>query len=601
MTSARYQTVELRIFARPSEGADYPIELRVPGDRDFQAGVLPGDLPEQLNISSGADAYGRALGEILFGHKAVGLAYREVQSAYRDRTVRIRLQVDPPELHPLRWESLYHPVAGGWLPVGATTSTLFSRYVPADYWGQPAPLYTRSLRILVLLSSPYDIEKYNLNPLNTAELEAWHVLFDGLPGVQVSYLQSGTAQAPTLHNLRAALDEGYHIVHFVTHGAKGRDETVLYLEKEDGSTCLTKAQPLIETFHVATQRPRLCFLAACESGAEAVRVDFAALGPALTAHAGIPAVVAMMDRVGIGAARALADKFYPQLLADGMVDSALHRARAELRAGFDWNVPMLFSRLPDNRLLGDPVYLLDIQRDILTRYGHIGNLERAAAGQDADRSEATAEIAYERARVRRRLEEYARLTESEELPPDLAEIAGKMYAPQRPAAPRIPADQLPPCHQGLIVLIGRGRPQEGHVWNPYQDVAWAAIQYHRGSEAEPVLAHCWLIATPGMDGSEPQAEVLAKLCLDRQITPHIEFVKPFEISDTYAQVQQIFTTSAAEVGLDATDIIADFTGGTKPMSAGMLLACARRWKLQYTEGRRPGLTSLPRMVRAPAE
>lgn len=43
---------------------------------------------------------------------------------------------------------------------------------------------------------------------------------------------------------------------------------------------------------------------------------------------------------------------------------------------------------------------------------------------------------------------------------------------------------------------------------------------------------------------------------------------------TMARVDQAFSEAAA-VGLGPEDVIADYTGGTKTMTAGMILACAR--------------------------
>ena len=52
-------------------------------------------------------------------------------------------------------------------------------------------------------------------------------------------------------------------------------------------------------------------------------------------------------------------------------------------------------------------------------------------------------------------------------------------------------------------------------------------------------------------------------------------------------------SSAAEKDI-TTD--ADFTGGTKPMSAGMILACGEARPMQYTYGRKDGVASVPRRV-----
>lgn len=46
-------------------------------------------------------------------------------------------------------------------------------------------------------------------------------------------------------------------------------------------------------------------------------------------------------------------------------------------------------------------------------------------------------------------------------------------------------------------------------------------------------------------------------------------VSPADAQDTFDAVNRIFRSS----GYEPEDIIADFTGGTKPMSVGMIMAC----------------------------
>ena len=57
-------------------------------------------------------------------------------------------------------------------------------------------------------------------------------------------------------------------------------------------------------------------------------------------------------------------------------------------------------------------------------------------------------------------------------------------------------------------------------------------------------------------------------------------------------LERIYTQEAAEFGLSPDHIIADFTGGTKPMSAGLVLACRDRWPMQYVTGGRRDRTDI---------
>jgi hypothetical protein len=152
----------------------------------------------------------------------------------------------------------------------------------------------------------------------------------------------------------------------------------------------------------------------------------------------------------------------------------------------------------------------------------------------------------------------------------------------------VPEDQRPSKHRGLILLVGTGRPGE----DPMQQSAGIAITYH-----QPVLKTCWLIATAGEGGSLPIAETLAEQCRIASIQPHIRTVAdPFSVQESYNLVERIYTQEVPRAGLTKHQVIADFTGGVKPMSAGMILACGETRPMQYMYGRKKGIASVPRLI-----
>lgn len=159
----------------------------------------------------------------------------------------------------------------------------------------------------------------------------------------------------------------------------------------------------------------------------------------------------------------------------------------------------------------------------------------------------------------------------------------------------VPEEKRPPRFPGLIVLVGPGR--EGA--DPGSLSHEQAIAYHLTCEAagdEP-LQVCWLIATAGVGGSVPAAREVRQRYGDHcQI--HLRVLRDaFDVDEAYQTVQRIYTQEAAQHGLTADQVIADFTGGTKPMSAGMVLACRERWPMQYMTGGRKGIASVPIFVR----
>jgi hypothetical protein len=354
-----YRSVMLRIFDRnASAEPDEPfrVELGVSGGRDFPPAQLRLDFGRLAALATDSDDYGRELGEMLFADNVLGSVYREVLAVVHSHAerIRVRLQLEAPELHAVRWERIHHPVSGAWYPLAATADALLSRYVPTEGWGPVQPVMMRPLRVLVVLASPRDPGDEGRVPIQEDEWRRWHAVFDRLPGAQVTYLQTGTADAPTLEAVRHALLRGHELVQFVCYGARTQQGISLVLEKEHRRSDYVNAARLLEMLRGLPARPALCSLAACESGAFDPVGDFAALGPALVGHGGIPAVVAMAEPVRLTTALAFSRQFYERLFAHGIVDLAVHEARAAVREQLDWSVPILFSRLPENRLWPGP-------------------------------------------------------------------------------------------------------------------------------------------------------------------------------------------------------------------------------------------------------
>lgn len=352
-----YNLVEIRIFPSADEGKTYPVELEVPGWRSFSPGVLRLDHSRLVGLAVDPPAYGRALGEMLFAADAVGDAHRETVAAMQARGdgMRFRLRIDPPDLTSLAWERVLAPIDGNWQPLAAAAVTPFSRYVLAQAWGRPAPVTERPLRLLAVIASPNNLEDFGLDPIGAGERLALHGFLDALPDVTATYLESGTPSPPTVNALRAALADGYHIVHFLCHGAATGEGTALYLEGDDGSVDVAKADRLLSAFSLVKTPPLLCFLAACETAARSRHDAFVPLGPALVAQGGASAAIAMADRVGLDTARLFTGQFYARLLSHGVADLAMNEARALVQDQWDWGVPVLFCRLHDSQLVDFPV------------------------------------------------------------------------------------------------------------------------------------------------------------------------------------------------------------------------------------------------------
>ena len=132
--------------------------------------------------------------------------------------------------------------------------------------------------------------------------------------------------------------------------------------------------------------------------------------------------------------------------------------------------------------------------------------------------------------------------------------------------------RLPERKQVLILLVSKFASAE------------YAIRYHM-EEAAPhrQLKQIFLIHSSEEAGgffgnsSKPVAEAVAKMVQELSSVlgirpPEVKImvgVSPADAQDTFERVNRVYRES----GFEAKDIIADFTGGTKPMTTGMIMAC----------------------------
>jgi hypothetical protein len=138
---------------------------------------------------------------------------------------------------------------------------------------------------------------------------------------------------------------------------------------------------------------------------------------------------------------------------------------------------------------------------------------------------------------------------------------------------------------GLIALVGRGRP--GEKAGPRAQSAAKAIEYHLAGDT---LKVCWLVASSGEGGSVALARAIRQAYEGRCTIRVCQVGDAFSVQDTYDAVQRIYNEEIyrdefAAFELAPERVIADFTSGTAPMTAGMVLACGRYRPMEYTTGR----------------
>ena len=338
-----YADVEVRIL--PLEGRGYPVEITLDLRRPFPRGYLAPDLlPWVPGVFPVED--GQRLFDWLLADDNLRDAWAEVRGAHPQRSLRLRLDPDAPELHALPWELLHD--RAGFLAAGGDTP--FSRYWAVSQ-EPPAPLDERPVRILVAIANPRNLARYRgLQPFDIAVER--QIVADALCDLTAGQAVPTILEPPvTLSRLEAALRDGYHVLHLVAHGRFGEPAVLFLADGEDHVKRATEDE-LADMVGRLRHQPHLVYLSSCQTATRDVGDAFRGFAPKLLA-AGVPAVVAMQEPVKVITAQAFARTFYRVLFEDGRVDLAANLARAALLTGDlpGSSIPVLFSRLPDNCLL----------------------------------------------------------------------------------------------------------------------------------------------------------------------------------------------------------------------------------------------------------
>lgn len=271
------------------------------------------------------------------------------------RGVRLRLQMnlDDEKIRPLAalpWEMLYDPLDRTFY--GHDRRHLMIRHPELPRPIEPLAV-TPPLRILVIPSSPVDLEPLNLKE----EVRQLREILKDDERIQLEVLKP-----PTFDALRTRLrEETFHIVHFTGHGG---------FKPETGTGWLCFEGPGRRKHRVDGQffsdllaefdDLRLVVLSACHTsempGVPEI-TPYGTVGMAVSLS-GVPAVIGMQSTVSdVGAIR-FAAVFYRNLAAGEPVDVAVGLARRELyetwHPAIEWALPVLYLRSRDGRIFDVP-------------------------------------------------------------------------------------------------------------------------------------------------------------------------------------------------------------------------------------------------------
>jgi hypothetical protein len=338
-------TLELTLQRKTDTG--YPVIAALTRPGGFlplrREGTLTLDTATLSELQYDPLAYGTALGQALF--------VDEIRDTFREglaggEALRVLLSIEAADLRALDWHRLAAPLDGRWRCLASQQNTPFSLSIPSPASAHFPAIGRRDLRALVLVAGPESLSgEYKLAPFDVAATIA---------GIQSALgdIPCDVLPNPSLDALCAALTQTpYTFLHLVCHGAVNQNgETILYFPKDSKRTP-TPASNLLNRLGSLARLPHFAFIAACESAL--LQNGLGSLAGRLVRELGLPAVLAMTDRVSIATASAIAAPFYAHLYQHGQPDLALAQSLAGLQGAHDLTVPAIFSRLGDRPLFDD--------------------------------------------------------------------------------------------------------------------------------------------------------------------------------------------------------------------------------------------------------
>jgi hypothetical protein len=147
---------------------------------------------------------------------------------------------------------------------------------------------------------------------------------------------------------------------------------------------------------------------------------------------------------------------------------------------------------------------------------------------------------------------------------------------------------------GSDVETGTIGPHQGLIWLLSPDKVeplLIALRHHAcaAESADGRLCHCWVLLTDHPTVQRTYASLPAEL--ERHgigdVALHPVCVRNPDVERTCQAVDHIYESELQAFGLTPSEVVTDFTGGLKPMSAGAMLACLFQGRpLEYLRSRR---------------
>lgn len=268
---------------------------------------------------------------------------------HRREVLQLRLGLKGRRLPPLPWEVLH----AGDRPLAAGTDVVFSRYQPGTSLHKQTKIATPGLplKILMAIAAPSDRDSLQLKREVLHLQQELHHTSTLNPQLQAPEIQLTILEQPDREQLTQALEQGhYQVLHYAGHSNLGARGGELYLVS--GRTGLTETLSgedlagLLVNNGIQMAVFNSCRGAYGEASEATGDTGERNLAEALVKR-GIPAVLAMAERIPDDVALTLTRLFYRNLNQGYPVDLSLSRARAGLISAYGshqlyWALPILY-------------------------------------------------------------------------------------------------------------------------------------------------------------------------------------------------------------------------------------------------------------------
>ena len=304
-----------------------------------------------------AQAFGQALFDALFrGEVRVLYNSSRYQAAEEGKLLRLALGIEPQELAPLPWESLYDAQFAEYV-CHATPLVRFVAVLESDQ----QPITTPPLRILGMIVNPGD------GPPPAAEDEKQH-LEEAISHLQaLELVELEWVEGQSARSLAQALErQEWHVFHFVGDGGLERNtgEGFVIVDDDAGQSRRLSATQLGWLLSKCKSL-QLVWLSAC-AGARGDRSDRFTNTAALLVQKGMPAVLSAQLGTNSPAAEAFAEAFYAALAASMPLDLAATKGRMAIHTERSdtpsWGAPVLHAHSPDLQLFERQAVMATAQR-----------------------------------------------------------------------------------------------------------------------------------------------------------------------------------------------------------------------------------------------